>query len=360
MSAVSCTHANRTEKHDTGADWSDLSLYPGSADCMTVPGSIVMRPGFTVGWGESRPGYCGGVRSLAVCQCDPRHHHIAIPYSCNRLECPVCGERALRRHSERAALRIAGYRETAYGQQDLVGNRAGGRVRDPRSGILSPPQSVVDACLRRVERLVLCSGVERDAQGLFIEQFRERVYSELSRLGLDGAAVVIHLWRVTESGKRMWRRARRGGDKRRLWEWLRGREDRQSLIYWSPHAHVAAYGWSIPGDEYHKVSGGWVWKTTRAIVGREGAFAWVHYVTSHAPIIKGKVSVTWWGCLSVKRLRVQERRKVWDLVTCPVCESRMVYASLRADGSLDHITASPMYRRKYEYVWRIVDPPPSW
>lgn len=326
---------------------------------MTVPGDIIMRMGHTVGWGASKPGYCGGVRSLAVCQSDPRHHYIAVPYSCGRLECPVCGDYVLRKHCERAAKRLAGYHEAAYGQMGLTDDYKAPKVRYPRSGVLSPPLAAVDECLRRVEIKVLTAGNERDPVGLFIDIFRSRVYRELERLGLEGAAVVIHLWRVHESGKRMWRRARRAGDKRKLWDWLRDREDRQGLIYWSPHAHIGGYGWSMPGEQYHAESGGWVWKSNRPIVGERGAYGWLHYVASHAPIVAGKVSVTWWGCLSTRNMRVKSRERVYEVVTCPVCESRMVYASLRADGSLDHITASTMYRRRWVYTWSIRRPPPA-
>lgn len=317
--------------------------------------ATMRSPGRTVpGTGKTKDEECGMFTAIAVCSSNPEHEKRPIQKSCNRLECPVCYTRTLTRNAEAVAGRVNGYREALAGQQTLEGKVAK-MARPPRSGTLSSPQSVVNAVYDRTMKALRKKHPEgftsQDVQLVFMEKFRYEVYKAMELLGIDGAAVIIHFDRITDQGKELFHEE---APDKPIWQWLITKPNWRDLIYFSPHVHLLYYGTSMPTKDFYEASGGWVFKMIREADQVEKA---AYYYLSHAPVIHGRLSVTYWGCLSPRKLKAIDEHVVKEEVLCETCGAVLVYASIDARGEIQHITDRPMYRKKRVRVYQIVEPP---
>lgn len=291
---------------------------------------------------------------MAVCSANQDHDKRPIMKSCNRLECPVCHPRVLQRNSTAVASRVEGYRGALIGQRTLTGGTSK-KARHPRHGILSPPASVVNAVYDRTMRAMTRRSPEgaytpEDVQAVYMEKFRYEAYKALDLLGIDGGACIIHYDRVSDEGKD--RHHAEAPDTPR-WEWLRCQaEDWQDLIYFSPHVHIIFYGYGMDSSEFYDQSGGWVFKMRREV---EEVAPLAYYLLSHAPVIHGRLSVTYTGCLSPRKLKAIEDHIEKEEVLCETCGALMVFASIDMDGKITHITDRPLYHKHRIRVYRIVD-----
>jgi hypothetical protein len=87
--------------------------------------------------------------------------------------------------------------------------------------------------------------------------------------------------------------------------------------YFSPHFHIIGFGW-VADIRRNYIFSGYV---VRNLGVRKTVEGTIWYQLSHAGICKGKHAVTWFGCLSYNKLRVEKEEKEEHL--CPFCKSRL-------------------------------------
>jgi hypothetical protein len=323
---------------------------------MASRATIHPRDGIIPGTGQVKDEMCGQVRSIAVCSADPSHDRRKIKHSCNRLECPECFPRVLHRNSEALASRVQGYRlALAQGQTTLEGQYRA-KPRAPRQGVLSPPQKVINAVYDRSRKALDKLGepyTSQDLQAVYLEKFRYETYKALDTLGVDGAGVVIHFYRVTDEGKALHKIS---GTELPRWAWLQKQDDWQSLVYFSPHVHLMFYGMAIDTDKFYDESDGWTFKNKGDIYDAEG---FAYYILSHAPVIKDRLSVTYWGCLSPRKLKAVDTFIQKDEVLCEKCGAVLVFASLDENGEIQNITDRPLYHKKRIRIYALAAAPPD-
>lgn len=313
--------------------------------------------GLLPGTGQVKDERCGTWTALVVCSTSPEDHpKKPIKHSCNRLECPECHTRVLIRNADNVALRVNGYREALSGQRTLAGGL--GHARSPRHGILSPPASLVNRVYDRTLKALAQKYPDgnyslEDLQEIYLGKLRYEVYKALEILGVDGAAVVIHFDRVTDAGKDRHHAARTYIPR---WEWVRRQPDWKDLIYFSPHAHLAFYGYSLDTGEFYDLSGGWTFKN-KGYNERKGIGGLAWYLLSHTPVIKGRLSVTYWGCLSPRKLKCVDEYFEREEVLCEVCGSVMEYASVDQDCNYMGLTGKTLYRKVRIRKYAIAGPP---
>ena len=282
------------------------------------------------------------------------HPIIRFQYSCHNLTCPVCFTGTLVRNAKAAAQRVNGYREAmAAVQGTLAGCTGAGIPLPPRHVMLSPPASVVNHYIEKIIRwLPDHPGEAFDSE--FTRRFRESAYRELQALGLDGAGVVIHLWRTTARAKALHNES---GSTDRIWDWLRPREDREDLVYFSPHAHLVAYGAMLPAGEFYNISGGWVYRNLGEAYNLEGL---LFYLLGHTQVINGRVSITYAGCLSPRRLKTTKTEVLREEVLCETCGAVMMHGRLDTldETTVQELTDRPVIRKVIRRFYEIRTTPP--
>jgi hypothetical protein len=224
--------------------------------------------------------------------------------------------------------------------------------------VLSPPASVVNGITEKINRwLPAHPGEAFDSE--FIRRFREKVYHQLVVLGLDGAAVDIHLWRTTARAKALHNES---GSELRIWDWLRVREDLQDLVRFSPHAHLPAYGPMLEAGEYYDTSGGWVYRNLGDIYNLEGLLV---YLLGHTQVIRDRVSITYTGCLSPRKLKTTVAVPMREEVLCDECGSVMVHGTVdtidekRVIDLSDRPIIHKWIQRTYQIRAVLTAPPPG-
>ncbi len=324
--------------------------YPAPSEAPTIKPEGRVLPGT----GMVKDQFCGEVRSVAVCSANPvDHEKRKIRHSCNRLECPICHARTLSRNAEAVGSRVNGYRQALMGQRTIDGQQVA-RPRPPRHGVLSPPMSVINAVydrtIKALDRKHPDGYTAAAVQQVFIEKFRYEAYKALDLLGVDGASVIIHFDRVSDQGKTRYTDA---GTDDKIWKWIRQQPDFRDLIRLSPHVHLIYYGTSMPTGDFYEASGSWVFKMRREV---EDVPRLASYLLSHAPVINGRVSVTYWGCLSARKLEAVSTYTEKEEVLCETCGSILVHASIDDKGNVLHVTDRPLYHKHRVRVYVIKKP----
>lgn len=309
------------------------------------------RRGNIPGTGPEGSERCGDWQGHAgICSgSGTKHKIIKFQYSCHHLTCPTCYTGTLVRNAKAASQRIAGYREALAEAQSTLGGGSWARPLPPRHVVLSPPASVVNHLIERINRwLPDHPGEAFDSE--FTRRFREVVYREIEGLGLGGAGVVIHLWRTTSRAKRLHNES---GSDLRIWDWLRPREDLEDLVVFSPHAHLVAYGSMIPAGEFYNISCGWVYRNLDEVYNLEGL---LFYLLGHVQVINGRVSITYAGCLSPRKLKTTKTEVVREDLLCEECGSVMVHGRVDTldDTRVEELTDRPVVRRVIKRYYEIV------
>lgn len=315
-----------------------VGLYPD-----TVPDKVFSDWGEVTitATGDIKDDTCGTFRAKAACSADISHGVITIPNTCGRPVCPVCWPTWARREAERVASRVDGYRQAVRDQAELIPGVK--RVYSARHHMISPPASVVNGIIEKVERRIMKKG--GDFWPLFIDRLREESYQVLEASGLQGAAVVIHIYRIRpEHQDHIKEEVEQYPDLYKdRWQFVIKQPDWQKYVYFSPHIHLVSYGWSIPSREFHEDTGGW---SIRMIRQADSTAGLVYYLLSHVGHIPGKNAVTYWGCVSTRKLRMVESITVREDVECEKCGAIMVYCRVDDKGEILGLTDSPLRRRK--------------
>jgi len=121
-------------------------------------------------------------------------------------------------------------------------------------------------------------------QHLPIEELRKEARKISKRAGIQDGLDIVHPYR------------QKGG------QW-----------YLSPHFHYLALGWVTKADEIFQKNG-WVVKNIGI---RENPIGTVMYLLSHAGIKKGRHTITWFGDLSYRKLKIE---KLDFKIKCPECD----------------------------------------
>lgn len=298
------------------------------------------------GTGQKKDDDCGKWLSVAVCSFDPINHpKTPIVHSCNRLECPICYRAPLIRAAEASGQRTEGYQSAQRGQAQLLDPVMGKAILPPRHFMISPPALVVNKAVERTWRAIDEKYLHEDDWGrIFIEKFRYEAYKAARIADLDGGAVITHLYRIRKEEHRyIMDECEKRGFKDR-WEFVINQSDWRDYIYWSPHVHLVAYGTAIPTGAFYDQSGEWAIRMIREASTVQGL---MYYLLSHAPVINGRLSVTYLGCLSPQRLRCTKIESAREEVLCPQCGNPLVYASVDDDGVICEIHLErPLMRKK--------------
>jgi hypothetical protein len=178
----------------------------------------------------------------------------------------------------------------------------------------------------------------RGDPGVFLERLRRWGQAVLDRnfgsLIPWGGTVIFHPFRTEgdeqEAGAEGWRRVR-----------ARGPLDWRNSVRFSPHFHIAGWGWipeeegtnkfffydprdkKKPPEEWRQT---WTLVKIRTVQDHEDLEGLVHYLTTHMGVIEGKKAISYWGCLSplaLKVVPVTEKKKTEEEI-CDICGSPMI------------------------------------
>jgi predicted RNA-binding Zn-ribbon protein involved in translation (DUF1610 family) len=222
-------------------------------------------------------------------------------------------------------------------------------IYPPRHFMLSPPALVVNKAIERTQNTLQAKNLHPDNWGrVFIEKFRYEAYKAARIADLDGGAVITHLYRIKKEEHRFIQdECQRLGFKDR-WEFVINQSDWRNYVYWSPHIHFPAYGTAVPTKQFYEQTEGWTIRMIREASTVQGL---MYYLLSHAPVINGRLSVTYLGCLSPQRLRCIQVKTEKAEVLCPECGNPLVYASLDDEGVICeiHLERPLMRRTKIRY-----------
>ena len=298
---------------------------------------------------------------VEMCSNEPGHYKREIPKTCHRLECPICQSGTLQRAAEAMANRVNGYRRAVQHRNmtlDGVMIRSGGRP--PRHATMDLSRRETNAvCDRTVRALNKRSPGEwklEDAEALFVEKFRAAVRRHLKKLDVEAGAIVVHLDRVTDRGKQLFRKAHPGVilaseddpvSGIALWRWIRDQDNWRELIYFAPHAHILVYGSHVVDTQDYYEETGTFYKIIRDITPKvnkdheyldnrnkvvsyeEAVLSAItgvcYYLLSHTPVSKGRVSWSPFGGLHSSKLSGAYTIKK-DVKTCPKCDSDIIKA----------------------------------
>jgi len=288
------------------------------------------------------PRACGTVRFWGSCSADPGHFK-PIPYynHCDHISCPYCWPYWQRKEAARVASRTWGYLDEDERTKSTLGGH--GKAYRPRHWVLSPPAWLVELLRSKAT-----------SEGAFLDLLRDAANKEFKKTGMRGAATVYHPYRIEydENDKNV--------------SWRRTRE----LPYWrdvvdlSPHFHLAAYGYLADTEAFYKASGGWVMKQVRPLQDREDAESLMRYLLSHCGVAEGKDTVTYWGCLSSRYLKVISETVEREDEACPVCGACIALCEKGLDGNLiptGHVAQTSHTVRTYRITTPgSVDPPAAW
>lgn len=318
------------------------------------------------GTGATKDENCGVWTSLAVCSGDPQHFRKPVTKNCGRLECPECHTRPLRRSANAAALRIDGYRHAMVGQRTLSGEHTDVVSLAPRHFLISFTRSDVETTVARAEKALTRkwgrSWTQDDWDRAVITKLRDRAYDLIDlafedpdRPGQWGAAPIIHPYRIRKSKRaKIQREINKLPNPIKYWQWIRMQPDWRDYVKFSPHVHLVAYGSAIPTNEFYERTGGAVIKMIRDV---DNTPALVYYLLSHAPVINGKLQITYLGCLSRERLKVEKEWIDREDVLCPKCSAVMCWT--RTDDQLNVLEVlydRPMQHKHLHRVFRVVVP----
>lgn len=296
---------------------------------------------------------------VAVCSDNHDHKRRVINKTCHRLECPICQGSALQRAAENMAARVNLYRQAVRRHNASLTDsiiRSGGRP--PRHATMSLSQSEINGAVDRTIKALdkKCPEGWRPEVGeaLFVKKYRAAVRRHLERLDLEAAAIVVHLDRVTDRGKRLYREAHPGVVASEddpvtgiaLWRWIRDQDNWRDLVYFSPHAHLLVYGPNLDTKEFYEETKA-VYKVIREITPRtnkKGEYIDVrgqvveyekailsaivgvsYYLLSHTPVLEGRVSWSPYKGLTSHYL-CSGYIVVREAEPCPDCGADMVKA----------------------------------
>lgn len=295
-----------------------------SAEWMIV-GSAARSLGLLKQETEDKPCRCGHVKRVARC---PDGHVTKVDHMwCGDYLCPTCYGARLMRTKGDIVDRLVG----AWGAYQEAGLDLG-PIKDM---VLSPPQDVGLRALSSTKRM---------------RKLYNDAYKMLDKIGMTGASVLFHPWRVAAWAQKQFKKALKSGEyEGGIYGYLRSKNwlsPKVGALRWSPHFHVVGYGpvgdidrggW-MKSDEFYEQTG-WIYKTmvdggARPIIwqplpgmclNQDTLDAKIYYILTHLGILwdredekRSLLNVRWHGLLSSQKLKVS-RHKYRVTATCSEC-----------------------------------------
>jgi hypothetical protein len=240
------------------------------------------------GQGKAYP-TCGTYHTKGCLEHSPKYIK-KVKDNCKRAECPICYKSWLRESTQNTVKRINSGAPNKRAKSIHV--------------TISPPKSEYKAFKFKDSYL----------------KIRRKAIRLLKKAGMQGGALIYHPYREIKSKK--------------LW-------------YFSPHFHTAGYGWINSSEVY---------KSTNLIVKnhrvRKSLGGTVYYQLSHAGVKKGHHVITWYGCLSWKRLRLPKEKA--DKEKCPICGNILrpvIYRGI-GDNPLADTDIKELYTDSIEWEYK--------
>lgn len=313
----------------------DLSLYPATG--ISVNLEDTRSPYDFPGMGSVTNAACGTVLQGAACSADPTHWSRPHPVSCDRLSCPTCWPRAVRKIARQVTDRFRGFLD-AFGDLpitlDMEPERAEAltllkrRAGRPLHVVYSMPPGTyspdfpLDRLWREGIKAIKASDLLAGYVIFHPARLRAEVEYALRQLNRD-------LWASDEPTKPFWEHAH--ADALNL-------GDMHQYAYWSPHFHAVGIGYLVNARDYNRATG-WIYKNKRS-EGIPLSIRWncqenrfedelytlFSYLMTHAAYVPHKRAVRTFGYLNpkhVKRVGDQFVKRYHDAV-CPVCGSPVV------------------------------------
>lgn len=293
-----------------------------------------------------------------VCPVNQDHRPHPIKHSCNDPACPECHPRYLQIQSERISARVDGFIQAKEDLQRTLDGTNARPVYRSRHFMISPPVGVVNRILNKCR----LDGEQEYDYTKMVVLFREAGYKAFEQSGLDGASVIIHWYRPRKELAGIIQKQMAAQGYKDRWQFIIHQKNWRDYVAFSPHIHLIAYGYAKDTDTFYEDTNGWTIRMIRKAHSTQGL---AYYLLSHASPIEGRVSVTWIGCLSNRRLKVEMTYYDREDVICEECEKEGVY-TMMMHGLLDEdlkvasIYDRPVQRKifKQRYRIQVSGPPP--
>ncbi len=298
------------------------------------PEAILLRTTIP-GQGESKNDECGTVKRWEVCRSNPSHHAHPVRHNCHRVECPECYHHWLSQAASRVAESFEGF-EQAWRDYSIEHTGSPGAYYEPQHITLSPSDDEIESMLHRAEFLAKSSGLDRGLDGIelsahirdtlareYIDVLRSRGHVAIEKLGLFGAKIFVHFFRIKKDYKRFANDLASslnkegpgpGGVRYNRYTALFTMGDPYEYLRFSPHLHIIGYGLVTPWEEFLTSCPGWIYKNhsaERKSKKRMNIQRLTSYLLTHAPYIKGKLSIVSSGLLHSSKLKKN--------FVCPSC-----------------------------------------
>jgi len=378
------------------------------------------------GQGERKNDDCGTVKRWEVCRSNPAHHARPIRHNCHRVECPECYHHWLSQAAVRVEESFKGF-EQAWRNYSIEHTGSPGAYYDPQHITLSPSDEEVKDMLQRAEYLAKTSGqelgledVELNAHVLdtlaseFVDVLRARGHVAIEKLGLFGAKIFVHFFRIKPEYRRFANDLASqlnhdgpgpGGVRYNRYTGLFTMQDPYEYLRFSPHLHVLGYGLVTPFDDFKdgslEWSKGWIYKNHSAerkqkSKKRMNIQRLVTYLLTHAPYIQRKLSIVSSGLLHSSKLKrnyvcpacghktgsiessivsVRELERMNGILCpecgcsfldpqferCPVCDDKICIAEPGIDDGPDLLQVDPdhqVVRLSFLFDYWLTTPPP--
>ena len=334
---------------DSDVKSSQVGLYPAFNSSTGNPytGAVFkscsldgLHPYYIPGLGDVTSELCGSVRHLHRCpEClEVRLHY----YQCHNYSCPTCYGSAAHQAAERIEDRVSGI--------GCVLRLNGVKTRYPNHIIISPP-------------------VNTFQPGDDIRVWRKRVYDVARSIGVIGAAVVFHPYRIYDEIKEQLRSFNGGDDSGGLWSLIHknvlGLESWREYVEWSPHFHLIGFmpNIKIKSDVLESETG-FVYKVVKYQNSNDSGRMYsvpnikavVNYLLTHHAYIDGSVGYTYFGVLSYNKAAVVAKERHIESIRCPVCDcvlEKWVGFGVNDDGSIDLSGARNCGDAEYVREWSV-------
>lgn len=298
------------------------------------PADVLLRTTIP-GQGERKNDACGTVKRWEVCRSNPSHHARPVRHNCHRVECPECYHHWLGQAASRVEESFKGF-EQAWRDYSIEHTGSPGAYYDPQHITVSPSDDEVKSMLQRAEFLAKSAGQELGLEGVnlnahildalageFIDVLRARGHVAIEKLGLFGAKIFVHFFRIKPEYRRFANDLASklnkegpgpGGVRYNRYTALFTQNDPYEYLRFSPHLHVLGYGLVTEFNDFVAECPGWVYKNhsaERKSKKRMNIRRLVTYLLTHAPYVKGKLSIVSSGLLHSSKLKKS--------YVCPAC-----------------------------------------
>jgi len=381
-------------------------------------GDILLRTTIP-GQGERKNEDCGTVKRWEVCRSNPSHHARPISHNCHRVECPECYHHWLSQAANRVAESFEGF-EQAWRDYSIEHTGSRGAYYDPQHITISPSDDEIASMLERAEYLAMSAGQELGLEGVdlnahifnsiagqFIDVLRGRGHVAIEKLGLFGTKIFVHFFRIKKEYRRFANDLASdlnndlppGSILYNRYTALFTLGDPYEYLRFSPHLHVLGYGLVTPWDDFVAECPGWIYKNHSAERRSKKPLdirRLTTYLLTHAPYVKGKLSVVSSGLLHSSKLKknyicpecghktrkltspvvtVRELEKLNAILCpecgcsylepqferCPVCDDAICIAEPGLDDDPDILRVDPdheVVRLSYLLEYWLTEPPP--